>query len=103
MLHQHAAEGDNNRVHFRVLLAKDNKDERWKDKTLVFNAQRRMQNNCTELGVEKSTIMKKEYLELYATLVPNGTHKAIKDGQLAKGEILNGIIMVGDLNWTSLE
>ena len=28
------------------------------------------------------------YLELYATLVPNDTHKAIKDGQLKKETIV---------------
>ena len=40
-----------------------------------------------DLGVHIREVMGTKYYELYATLVPNETHKSIKEGQLAMSEI----------------
>ena len=82
MLHQH--DGDT-KIHFRVFISKDEGTQRWKDATRIYNSQRR--NKQLDLGVQKRTIMGKEYFELYAELQTNDIHAQIKDGKLSRDSI----------------
>jgi len=85
---QQYSEDESNPIPFRVFIATDNTDPRWDNKMAFYNSQRR-KNSDLGLGIEKVTIMGKEYYELYAYLVPSDTHKSIKDGTTTTKDIIS--------------
>ena len=62
-------------AHFRVFIARENNDARWKYKQTVFRAQQKM-----GLGVERRVFGGREFFGLYATMMPNSVHRSIIAG-----------------------
>ena len=82
MATQYSNEGEDP-LRFRVFIAAQNNETRWKQKQYIFDHQRRKQ-----LGVEKRIFGGKLYFGLYATLVPNEQFKSIKAGEMSKDDII---------------
>lgn len=94
MLTQYNA--DDEQISFRVLVSQPTKssDEQIRHSDAYISKIQSLastiywhQKRCGGLGVQKHEIMQTKYNELYVTLVPNGNHKSIKEGQLSLDEI----------------
>ncbi len=91
-----------NPIHFRVLISKKSL---WADDSqLIFSEQ---QGDELGLGVQERKIMKKNYYELYAILIPNDNFKSLQQHQMQRDEFLQLFLDESDevnntfeLSWT---